>query len=1436
MAPTLLLLALAHTLVLSLLPLVVLHLPRLVRSASTIQSSIIGASTLCVGLYGACALVALAGSGAEDGRGVAGTLACVGSLFMDIFLILNSCAADRQEQEADSRSRSTGDRLALAGLLSLLVLSALALSVGRAVLHLVFLALVSLLLLRKLFLDGPSFDAEVRDVAVPLKPDRADEPVPVPQRCAHPEQTSTAGAWYAPSRASTRRIAKVFSPLAVLIVAQLFGIALDIMSVIFPVRENYTALDSIGGRSAPTLFGTTSSTTSYVVASCLVLTRWALTLSVAGSTTSPARTLHLEHRSLTPSASVRHLRPHRSPSFNHFDSTFSSWAHPSPLATSRRPGTSSPDRLTAMAYRSPVQQSSASAHLGSSSVKRKAAAHTSFLSLGTTGDTEPSDQDALELDHPYMHSRLQTMPTSTYASSVDEADDEDEHGRSEDLVVPPSPSPFPGGRRTGRISPSLPPSFSQRRTSIAQRAHHSLPPLLTSTPPPSSSRAFPHAQAGNSTADELSSSPTLEQSFGRGRGRRTSSGLSTLPLLARTITRTFSPHGPSPSPSPALAAGPASPYRFPHNRTSSTSRSPDRARAPSHPSTEAPSSKYFSPTSSPRLVRPQPTRSASSSPRKMRRPSLPRLGSVPDARLSSTRSASPAAASALSSSFGGRRRSGSVGSLLRSVAAGRGLGGMSTGASGRSSTTPTPTGDMSFGEVEPNESEDDPFAARSVPPSISSASLRGARSVASLRPSSASGARSTLDVADEAGATKLRRALEAIHEPATEGSREGSARTSRYSAPAPGSDDEGEGLERVLTPAPAPSRASIDESTFGGGSGLYRQASSTGSQFREHLDSPSPSPASSLSGATALHLGLVLPADNALGLETPVVSLPRRRTDQKTSMSPTVLTGRRPSLPLDRSVDVVAEEVQPQLLAFGASARSPPLRDSPSSYPPVQREPPFPTRRGSRIRPSILPVNSSPASLASTPPSSTVRRGSLLSRTKRTTSSPSLLMTSALALRRMRRRSPSPQEESRASESSGLSFACRGPSTSGSDLGSSLLVAHLRPQASAQSSSSEGGNAVEVVDVAGETTVQPGAAPVRRPWWNRLPGSRTGTPYLRSSASSMVPRRTSSSPGLSLARSASLGSSALIVPRSSLGGDSSASSSHMHWRSNSLPLDAMRWSQVQLPPIHDVSPFGSSIFDPRRSGSSDERRRRDPVPLFPASLAAQHALLPLPLDVHLAAGPNARTSFLSIDSSAPSRTSSSLRRISEIRREDVVHQLDDLVGSLGAAFVGPAQASLSGSFEFPERSFASSAGTTPDVVDGEQAQQQSAHEPDVPVSPVTVGSSTPTRSPTSLASSTPLSALFSPLTNVAGDDGEGWARRPSAASDVLRSPLTPASGGLSASRWGSFSDAGGPAAGGEAGWMVWREKSSAASRPDEGAADGEHEETLETLEVDARRG
>lgn len=1166
------------------------------------------------------------------------------------------------------------------------------------------------------------------------------------------------------------------------------------------------------------MFGTSSSKTAVVVVSCLALARWALTLSSSGercfsslyipaqadvSSRSGSTTAHAtvwdEHRAVTPAASSRPLRPERSPSFDP-DSTFSSWAHltPSPLAASGRPTTASTERLTAFASGEAVEPPSSAARVKGVDGRGKTALRSSFLSLNTAGDTEQRDQDALELHHPYLHSR--TLP-ATYASSVDEADDEDEHGRSEDLVIPPSPSPLPGRLRSGRISPSLPPTFTSRPSRISHRAHHSLPPLLITT---SSHRPFPPPDHGRATPDgDLSSSPTVERPIGR--GRRMSSGMGTLPLLARKLSR-----GLLSSPAP-VGAEPTS--RFPHSRTS---RSPEKPRQPTHPSTDAPSSTYFSPFSSPRPV--QASRSASHSPKKLRRPSLPRFSSVPDTR--SLRSPSPGPNSTMSLSSRTRRRSGSVGSLLRSVAAGH-THAAGTTASGRSSLTPTPTGDMSWWDVEPNESEDDPFA-RSAPPSVSSASLRGTRSIASLRTS----ARSTLDVADEAGAITLRRALEAIHEPATE-SREGSARTSRRYSAERSDDEEHDELERIRTPAP--SRASME--VLAPVLGLHRQVSSTGSQFREHLDSPmSPASAasiSSFSGVSAGDLvgfGRTLPSGNALGLETPLVPSTvtprRRRTDQKASMSPSALVhDALRHTPQVTDDDEAERKTVPQLLFGGRVGGAEQRKLDPTSSA-VQRESPFPTTRSSRARPSILPVTSSPASLASAPPSTLRRQGSFLTRSKRTTSSPSLLTTSALALRRLRRRSSSPQEASRSSESSDLSFACRGPSVSGSDLGVSSVSAFR--SRTVPPSSSDGDNALEVVEADEATAVQSGAGLVRKPWWNRLPGSRASTPYLRSSVSSMLPRRSSSTRGLSLARSASLSSSALAAPGSFLDGHSNSSaSSYVHVRSNSLPLlsgrNALRWSQLQLPPVHDVSPFGSSIFQPRRSGSSGERPR-EPIPSLPASLAAQHALLRVDVDAH----PDPRSSFLSVGSSALSRTSSSMRRISSIRREDVVHELDDLVGSLGASFVGPQdEGSVSGSYEFPERSFSTPDATgsvgrdTAVITDN---SEQAAHEDEaMPVSSVD-SAATPTSRSDSLATSTPLSALFSPLLV-----DEGW-RRPSVVStsegDELRSPLTPASG-----RWGSFSDSSG-LEGGE--WRVWREDKNGVV-----AQDASQEE--ETVEVVAGR-
>lgn len=80
-ASSLLLHGLAHTLLLSLFPFLVLQSPRLDRGKQPLAFALLSASTLCVSLYGVCGLVALAGAGAENGRVagvVAGVMGCLG--------------------------------------------------------------------------------------------------------------------------------------------------------------------------------------------------------------------------------------------------------------------------------------------------------------------------------------------------------------------------------------------------------------------------------------------------------------------------------------------------------------------------------------------------------------------------------------------------------------------------------------------------------------------------------------------------------------------------------------------------------------------------------------------------------------------------------------------------------------------------------------------------------------------------------------------------------------------------------------------------------------------------------------------------------------------------------------------------------------------------------------------------------------------------------------------------------------------------------------------------------------------------------------------------------------------------------------------------------------------------------------------------------------
>ncbi|GAA6051249.1 hypothetical protein JCM3770_005894 [Rhodotorula araucariae] len=878
------------------------------------------------------------------------------------------------------------------------------------------------------------------------------------------------------------------------------------------------------------------------------------------------------------------------------------------------------------------------------------------------------------------------MLPATYASSALEDDDEEAPGCSEDLVVPPSPSPLPGGRRRGRtltaLSPPVPPQFGS--SPGLQPTPRSLPPLVTNPMP---ARPLPTAQKSSTSSVQPSNSPAIEVADRR--TRRESGSLSdALPRLARKISRTISP-------SSSIDVDPN--YRFPPHRpslslNSTLSNSPEHTRSSAHTSTDGPLSTYLSPLSSPRPVR---LSSTSSSPIKLRRPSLPRLLGVPDGLSSG--SSSPAPNSTLSLSATSRRRSGSVGSLLRSVAA---------RASSRSCVTPTPTPTREYGgtdwwDVEPNENEDDPFA-RSAPPSVASISLRERAP--------------PIDLTEEGGVLRLRRALEAIEEPPT-GSREGSARTSAMDVSFPDvdddDDDDDDELERVLTPMrsrPSYEAPHVEHLR-------RRRMPGAGSAFRDHVHSPlSPGSTASLSAltaATAHPLSSPTSALSAVELETPCLPsdcTPRRkRTDQKASISPSARVGRQL-----QGVNGDGERITPQFLFGGttssSSACSPLLASSAPAVASALLGSPRRATRSERTRPSILPPGGACPPSASTPVPRIQRSASFSFRSLRssTSSSPSILAAPALALRRMRRRSPSPHSTSRISESSDLSFACRGDMASVGDLhastgGPAVLVL--------PSSSSDGDETLD--KAARDAKVGPGAGVPRRPWWNRLPGSRPSTPYLRSSADPIVPRGSFSAPSSIRSRPASAGSSLLVAQRVSV--DNKHSSASSHERCASAPLLAgLRWSQLQLPPVRDVSPFSSMIFHRRCSGRAE-------IPGAAASLPAQHLF---------AAPVASREPFPSIE--AVPRASAD----SDLWDEDVVHE-------------------PSGRYELPARSFSGTLAVSACGAGADDAQY------------ATAGSET--SEPTTLASSaTPFSPPTSspaPVRPSGGDPrspsvGHARARRP----------------------------------------------------------------------------
>ncbi|GJN89679.1 hypothetical protein Rhopal_002666-T1 [Rhodotorula paludigena] len=1038
--------------------------------------------------------------------------------------------------------------------------------------------------------------------------------------------TNTAGAWY-----DRRANAGIRSFLNVSVLATVA----DIVSIAVPIWTSYARLED--GHSSPSLVGTSSSDAGYVGLAVICWIRWSLAVSALPARSPNARSRHSslvvdEPRASTPSPSTAPLHSHHTPASTH-NSTFSSWAHLTPSAmSSRRPGTG----LSGLLTLPETPQGGSISTSPPSQLRMKSASRpppgqpvslTSFLELGDNRRSAvQSDWGGVDIDETYYHT--QTVP-ATYASSTPDSNDSaDDLERNEDLVVPPSPSPFPAGRlRLDRIAPSLPP-LSATATRPQHRAHQSLPPLLTSGPP-----IRPHGPAVQ-TSSMQSSGAAVDASPTTARSVDSLSGA--LPRLVRKLSGTFT--------ADARFSGADSPYRFPRNSTQDVT-----------------------------------TRSAASSPDQTR-------------SLAPSRTATPDPIS----TGPNRRRSGSVGSLLRSVASVGATGSISL--RGSLTPTPTPTRELTSPswDVEPNEAEDDPFARPAPPPPASTPAV-------ALDPSTEDG---------QGQALRLVRALEAIQEPES-GSREGSTRSGeRESALVSHDDDEDEyvtsEVERVVTPQPTDYDVGFADRL------LSRRPSEVSSIFYEHMDSaPSASSVSSIGSLVRAPLDFSSPS-GPLELSSPLVpipSTPRRRTDKRaTSMSPSASAGRkfRQALEIDdESTDEVS--VEPRLL-FGADCAS-------ESTPLARREA---TTSVVRIHYWLAADEQSGRSRSTFDAAPQRRLRFLLKLLSFDRHAPlAKLHASAaphvleLSLFRLRRRSPSPHETSRISESSDLSFACRGAMTSSSDLGAPFN--QRNKPVIVPSLSDDGVEAIEKAEAAMDSSVPAPRSSQRKPWWKHLANNRPSTPYLRLSPS---------------------------------------------------PL---------LPPISDVSPFGSSIFH-RRSGSGDEQQP-DPLKSLPASLVYQRLLAIPPQSLHLS--PSARSSWRA---STHERSTTPL----DTPQELVVRELDELVGTFAGSLGGS-------SFEFPEPSFERSSDSQSGTgLSGEQEQYVVVGADAVSAS---VDSTPTSASNASSALFTPLTSVFSPISTSSASPRAASAQYAAGLEEEheLMSPLTPASAGFVSPRLPS------------SGWKVWQD-------------------------------
>ncbi|BGP15160.1 hypothetical protein JCM10213v2_003117 [Rhodosporidiobolus nylandii] len=1149
---------------------------------------------------------------------------------------------------------------------------------------------------------------------------------------------------------TSRWLSLLESSGARLIALQALAVLLDILSVAFPLHPNY-ALFADGRRAAPTLLGTTLSPSGHAVTALFAAVRWAGALaevaspSTALSAPSKSSLAAQYHRSTTPSPSTAPLAAERGDSLSAYRSesplsarlpstSMSRMLHPD-IAAHPLPRSPSPWSTSALAHgdtgaplfssTSPSPTPTLSASSGKTKPRTRNLSINSLLSrsFSPLGRSRAStvnqsseggvEVQTIELQHPYYHT--ETVPI-TYEDSGDGS------GEMEDVVV----------REVAAPEPVSAPSTPKAASPVSHRASKSLPPLFTQqqpepvTPPPSS-------PPGSSSA---ASSPVI--------AKRSSSSLSFSPLLFHKFSQSGGGGGGdsgtessspirefTPSPFP-LESPPSSPERT-RIRRPSTSASNTLSRTPSqtiraggaHASTASAATAYYSLPRSPPVA-------GSYSPKKLRRPSLGTL---------------PSLGGNTSSSGGGgdsptrtRRRSGSVGSVLRALK--------------RESATPSLATGESVGasmdwEVEPNEAEDDPFA-----PAPLGAGEEGKRQEERVREWQRE-ARRRSSLGALSGGVSLE--VSTVHERSDEGASEGISvraptgidvnETGSVIDYGESAEEDDNAVERVLTPVPSTAGLDGDDEDDGhfSSSERGRRASSSitprarrgsdssASIFIEHLkdedlDSPlSPAAVSRFAASSpsvlthslsAGSLGQAFrlgsndrgsaalsppPLSHAGSFATAPSTPPRASSAQEAGTSPYAAAGQR----FARGLDGAAADT-PQLSSpiQGSPLENPRVAPSP---PRVEPRPPSPLRVFRRAhspvsaRPSIFPFTAT--SDASSPAAPLEpRRGS-------TSGSGSFLFAGAsFTLRKMRLRSPSlPVSPRPPSSSSDLSFACRGPEGSPGDLRGPLSPqeAITSPATRLDEAPQDGVEKVESFEVAFErapnrrkernpaptaAVTAGGPAAGRKAWWKgQLPGGRPSTHYRRSDTSSGR-----------LTRSASTSASIPSFLRASVSGESSASSRRA--RPSSLQprshTPVLRLSAYQLDEPASVSPIGSFVFS---SGSTGERSSGDTARRSSFDVAFSRSPLgpqrPHSGPPQLARRNSAATSKRSYFSARTGGSRDGQTGAGAITEENLA-ELDDLVRAFSPSRAAqqdlewpsyPPGGSLDGreeqSFEFPEQAF-----------------------------------------------------------------------------------------------------------------------------------------------------